>query len=438
VTVDGAGNILLVWEQGPTDWRKDYYAESVWAKRFVPGSGWGPSEKLWDLGHLGSLYPLNLRVATLPSGDAIVAWSVRDKTGAVWVDAFDPASGWSPPLRLAEAAYCRYLGTLVIPQSPVVAANGADGGFVAFTRDGCCARPTSPATCALGASTYETYASRWSLKDGFSSPLLVLQGPLTRGDALITADAAGNAFVARVRYPDLHEQWNVLSFARFEAKRGWLPPDDLPVPNLAGVWALAADPAGNAQVLWSRTESTSVNSTSYRLWAASFRPGFGWGSSQRIGSSSLSIVGDPTVSWDQNGGAAAVWAQLSPSGIWASRLDSSGAWGEPQALQTDASARCPALTSDGTGGFLAAWRQDDTKASSIWAARFSPQQGRRQPVLVHAIFAAAAWSVGCPMLAATPDGHSLLFWQQSSIARLPGVRPATGDRAVYMSRFESE
>ena len=423
VTADGEGNILLVWEQGPTDWRNDYYAESVWAKRFVPGSGWGPSEKLWDLGHLGPLNPLNPRVAVLPSGDAIVAWSVRDKTGAVWVDAFDPASGWSPPLRLAETEY-RVPGFAIVPKPPMVAAGG-DGAFVVFNKDGC-TRPTPP-TCAV--YTYAVHASRWSLKDGFSSPQLVLQAVGERA----AADTEGGAFVVgRVPY-----RGEGLAVARFEAKRGWLPADVLSVTGLAEVWGQAIDSTGSDRIFSSVYEELSVSSSSYSLWDTSFRPGSSWEPPQRIGSSSLRIVGDPTVSWDQNGGAAAVWAQLSPSGIWASRLDSSGPWGEPQALETDASARCPAVASDGSGGFLVAWRQDDTKVSSIWSTGFS-QQGWSRPVLVHTVFAAAAWSVGCPMLAATPDGHSLMFWQQTSTAWPPGLRPATGDRAVYMSRFESE
>jgi len=247
------------------------------------------------------------------------------------------------------------------------------------------------------------------------------------------ADTEGGAFVVgRVPY-----RGEGLAVARFEAKRGWLPADVLSVTGLAEVWGQAIDSTGSDRIFSSVYEELSVSSSSYSLWDTSFRPGSSWEPPQRIGSSSLRIVGDPTVSWDQNGGAAAVWAQLSPSGIWASRLDSSGPWGEPQALETDASARCPAVASDGSGGFLVAWRQDDTKVSSIWSTGFS-QQGWSRPVLVHTVFAAAAWSVGCPMLAATPDGHSLMFWQQTSTAWPPGLRPATGDRAVYMSRFESE
>lgn len=435
LAVDGGGNMLLVWEYGPNDSRT-YFGQSVWAKRFVPGSGWGSSETLWDLGHLGPLGSLDPRVAVSPSGGAIVAWSVRDVTGAVWVDVFDPSSGWSAPLRLVEAAYCG--NRLVIPQTPVVAADGAEGGFVVFTKDGCCTQPTSPTTCAAGATAYETYASRWSLKDGFSPPQSVLPHPQARGGALVAADAAGNAFVARVLYPEIHNQSSaaVLAVARFDAKRGWLPPDDLPVPDLAGLWALATDRAGNAHVLWTRYDSVSQSSASYTLWAASLGPSIGWASPQRIGSSHLSIVGDVTAAWDQNGGAAAVWAQLSPAGIWASRLDSSGMWETPQALQDDASARCPAVVADGSGGLVAAWQQTDAEASSMWAARFSQPQGWDRPVLVARALVASAWSLGCPMLAATPDGDSLLFWQQISTAWPPGLRPATGDRAVYMSRLE--
>jgi hypothetical protein len=430
VAVDGAGNVLLVWEWGPDD--RAYSGQRIWAKRFVKGTGWAPSEMLWDIGQLARLGTLDPRIAVSGSGAAIVAWSLDGDS--VWVDLFDPSSGWRGPARLAEREYLGNQDPL-FPKAARVAAGGADRGVVVFTKDNRCIQPTGPNTCAECASAYETYASRWSLTNGVSSPELALQStcPLARADALVASNAAGNAFVTRTLDSGI-------PLARLDERGGWLPEDVLSDANVFVVWALAVDQAGDAHVLWSRTESTSISSVTYSLWAASFRPRIGWESPRRIGSPELSIVGDVTTASNPHGGAAAVWAQLSPPGVWVSRLESSGAWTTPESLQGDASAECPAVVSDGSGGFVVAWRQAryDPAVSSIWASRFSSAQGWGKPVLVDTTLVGSTWSLGCPILAATNDGHPLLFWQRSSTAYPPGLRPSTGDRAVYMSRLEGE
>jgi hypothetical protein len=413
VATDDVGTILLGWEEG-YNVRNSYSGQSVWAKRFVPESGWGPSQMLYDRGR-GQRGGLSLQVAVSSSGGAVAAWSVDYE--ALWVDMFDPTSGWSTPVRLAEVEYWSGLYP-VFPRFPVVAAGGADAGFVAFNRTGCTRRGTEN-TCAV--TTYATYASRWSLKDGLSSPEVVLQAPLAHPEpALLAADGAGNAFLAEVEYPSL-SFGAVIAVARFDATQGWLSPVVFPAPNQHGVFAeaLVTEPTGNALVLWSFGEGT--------LWAASFHPSIGWVPPHRVDSSNSTVRPNyATAAWDRNGGAAVVWLQRAPSSLWASRLDSFGAWGTPQALQTDTSAYCPAVAAHGSQGFVAAWSQID----AIWAARFTPRQGWGKPVLV-----AAAGSVGCPMLAATPDGHSLLFWEQS----LEPPSPA-GDKGkqVYMSRLDSQ
>jgi hypothetical protein len=387
---------------------------------------------LWDIGQLAREGTLDPRIATSGSGAAIVAWSFYGDS--VWVDLFDPSSGWRTPFRLAEREYLGDQDPL-FPKAAMVAADGADGGVVVFTKDGRCLQPTGPNTCAECASAYETYASRWSLTYGVSSPELALQCtcPLARADALVASNAAGKTFVTRTLDSEI-------PLARLDERRGWLPEDVLSDRNVFAVWALAVDQAGDAHVLWSRTESNSIPADTYSLWAASFRPQIGWESPQRIGSPELSIVGNVTTAWDPQGGAAAVWAQFSPPGVWVSRLESSGAWTTPQALQGDASAECPAVVSDGSGGFAVAWQQAqyDRAVSSIWASRFSPTQGWAKPILVTTTLVGSTWSLGCPILAATNDGHPLLFWQRTSTAYPPGLRPSTGDRAVYMSRLESE
>lgn len=429
VAADGGGNVFLVWEWGSDD--RAYSGRRIWAKRFVKGIGWAPSEMLWDIGQLAREGTLDPRIAVSGSGAAIVAWSFYGDS--VWVDLFDPSSGWKGPVRLAEREYLRNQNPL-FPKAAMLAADG-DGGVVVFTKDGRCVQPTGPNTCAECASAYETYASRWTLTDGLSSPELALRStcPLALADSLVASNAAGDAFVTRTLDSEIR-------LARLDERRGWLPEDVLSDRHVFAVWALAVDQAGAAQVLWSRTESTSISSVSYSLWAASFRPQIGWESPQRIGSPGLSIVGNVTTARDPQGGAAAVWAQLSPPGVWVSRLESSGAWTTPQALQGDASAECPAVVSNGSGGFVVAWQQAqyDPAVSSIWASRFSPTQGWAKPILVDTTVVGSTWFLGCPLLAATTDGHPLLFWQRTSTAYPPGLRPSTGDRAVYMSRLDGE
>ena len=86
VAVDPSGNVVVVWNQS------DAARSHVWAKRYVPNSGWGTATQI-DTDAVSAVSP---QVAVDASGNAVAVWSQLDATPRVSISAsrFVPGSGW--------------------------------------------------------------------------------------------------------------------------------------------------------------------------------------------------------------------------------------------------------------------------------------------------------------------------------------------------------
>jgi len=87
VTADPDGNVIAVWDESSNGVR------SIWANRYVVGSGWGTATLLENN---DVNYALDQRVATDPAGNAIVVWyQGSNSIFNIWASQFSPDNGWS-------------------------------------------------------------------------------------------------------------------------------------------------------------------------------------------------------------------------------------------------------------------------------------------------------------------------------------------------------
>lgn len=91
VAMDASGNALAVWTQS------DGMRYSIWANRYVAGTGWSGAVRLEAASELGTRTP---RVAVNASGNAVVAWQDRPDQVDIRACLYSSATGWGTPVAL--------------------------------------------------------------------------------------------------------------------------------------------------------------------------------------------------------------------------------------------------------------------------------------------------------------------------------------------------
>ncbi len=181
-----------------------------------------------------------------------------------------------------------------------------------------------------------------------------------------------------------------------------------------GAPAIAADPDGNAVVVWDQTDGTR-----YDLWSNRHAPDEGWSTPQRIERDDAGDTFRPQVAMDPNGNAVAVWQQFDGTrdNIWANRFTPRRGWGGAERIEANnnaGGARNPQVALDSSGNAIAVWQQSDGMRDNIWANRFTPRRGWGGAKRIEVDNAGKAVA---PHIAADPDGNAMAVWQQSDGTR---------------------
>jgi hypothetical protein len=93
IAMDGAGNAMVVWGWASAD---PPYAFSVWANRYKAGTGWGSAGPIDDL-NTSNPNP-NPHVAFDGAGNAIAVWHRPDGAwNSIWASRYVVGSGWGAP-----------------------------------------------------------------------------------------------------------------------------------------------------------------------------------------------------------------------------------------------------------------------------------------------------------------------------------------------------
>jgi hypothetical protein len=217
VTVDDAGHALAVWRQS------DGTAESVWAARLRVGVGWSAPLVLEPEAGATTVPAL----ASVPTGEALVAWVQPDAGGTARVRAsrFAPDTGWTAADQLPEAA------TL----APVAVALSLDGSAVLVFRG-----PVGAASSVSAFAARSVPGAGWSAAVEQGAALSSTEEPS------VAMDSWGRALVAWTGPGSASPQ--AIQVRRFSPGGGWVR---LALETgTSGQPAVAADGQGNFQLLW--------------------------------------------------------------------------------------------------------------------------------------------------------------------------------------------
>lgn len=135
--------------------------------------------------------------------------------------------------------------------------------------------------------------------------------------------------------------------------------------------AVAMDSQGNGIAAWGKHDGTRMN-----IWASYYNADSqSWGVAVLIENDDTFDAGKPSVMFDINGEALAMWTVY--NSLWVRRYDAeTSSWGTPEAIDNDDSGQVTSydIGIDGQGNIMAVWSQYNGSIPyrhNIWAKRYS-------------------------------------------------------------------
>lgn len=350
---DASGTAIAIWVQGGR----------LYARRFVPGVGWGGPETVSAADATG------VSLAMDGSGNATAVWRRIGGGDGIYASRYVSGAGWSAPVEL--------VGVAGSPLQPQVAMNASGNAVAVWVAD--------------DGTADSIYASFYTAGVGWSAPQAIESSGLVSFLPRVGIDSGGNAVAVWMEFDGVAMASNVLA-NRYVAGTGW--GTEQLIEGGTGTAAeadLAVDPAGNAFAVWRQFDG-AVHS----IYANRYVAGTGWGTEIPIESSSLSAQG-PDVGADASGNAIAVWLESDPMGpvnnVWANRYVAGTGWGTETSIESNMpSALYPRVAVNGAGDALATWSLD----TDYYANRYTVGSGWGTSEQV------AALSTGFPPFPAIP------------------------------------
>lgn len=386
VAFDANGNALAVWSQPSTLGGKF----KVWARRYVPGTGWGAIAEIQTTSNLPDYRAP--QVAFDPSGNAIVvfagfhpegsgtlaarytaanaSWGVATPIGIggfapqIAIDTNGNAlvvwnQGATFPFDIAARHYAAITNTWEAAQLIESLAGSANAPQIAFDANG----NAIAVWTQFDGTTDSIYSNRYSA-GSWGAAVLLETGSGGAVNPQIAVDAAGNAMAVWRQMDGI--QNNV--YASRYASGSWGTPALVETSaNAADQPSVAMDANGNAIVVWSEVDPGDVTS----IWSRRYVAGVG-GTAVRIDdASSYTSGGSPQISMDATGNGMAVWTQASFT--WANRYVAGTGWAGATLIDSTAaggSSSSPQVAVDGNGNASAVWPHTGVSGSNMWANVF--------------------------------------------------------------------
>ncbi len=238
VAVDGSGNAVAVWRQ------YDGTRYSVWANRYVAGTGWGTAQ-LIETDNAGDAW--GPQVAVDGSGNAVAVWYQWDGTRYnIWSNYYVAGTGWGT----AQLIETDNAGGAWNPQ---VAVDGS-GNAVAvwYQSDG---------------SRNNIWSDRYVSGTGWGTAQLIeTDNAGSAGSPQVALDASGNAVAVWHQSDGTH--YNLWS-NRYVSGTGWGTAQLIETDNAGGASTpqVAVDGSGNAVAVWYQSDGSRNNIWSNRFLA---------------------------------------------------------------------------------------------------------------------------------------------------------------------------
>jgi hypothetical protein len=267
--MDAQGNAVAVWQQN----------NDIYASRFTPSSGWGTAQLI----ETNSGNASEPKVAMDPQGSAVAVWDQWDGDRFnVWSNRFTPAGGWGT----AELIETNDVGNGLDPEVAVDPQGNAVVVWIQWE------------------TTFDVWSNRFTPAGGWGTAERIEADGGRAEQPRVAVDALGNAVAAWWQSDGTRN--NVWS-NRFTPSGGWgaaqLIENNDDAPGAFNP-RIAADPQGNAVVVWEQWADTHAD-----VWSNHFTPVAGWSTAQLIENDDAGDAKDPDVAMDDQGNATAVWSQ---------------------------------------------------------------------------------------------------------------------------------
>jgi len=419
LAVAPSGTAIAVWIQDDNSGRP-----SVWANRFVPGTGWGTaalignSSSYWDdyFGPQGIYGP---QVAMDADENAFVVW--YDYWGNIWASRFVPDDGWEAETMINYGSDIGYVANSYDPQVAVQAGGNAFVVWIGSDADYTYSCYDAYYYYQWYDSCYVVWANRYVAGQGWQGAERVeSQSGAHAWSADVAVDANGNAQVVWTQYTDETWDYSKVFANRYASGTGWGTETAISGLGLYDARPeVAMDGNGTAIAVWSQLDSTSC----WSLWANRDPAGTGWGTAEAIESLPYSSLG-VQISMDSNGSAVVVWEQEDsiranryvPGSGWQgqTRLDGSTRIDRLPPGHGDYSvATSPSVAVDAAGNAVAVWvkRPDSGSVYSVWASRFTNGSGWGNAALVESNDTGSAFA---PDVGVDASGNAVAAWSQTN------------------------
>jgi hypothetical protein len=339
--IDDAGNVLIAWPQQDGSLIADF--NRIFAKRFAPGSGWGPLQLVAQA--TGNFSQLQL--ASHTDGSAmLVAYQSAPGSNAIMSSRFTPAAGWAAMQRVDTASSVVF--------RPQVAVLGNDAVIAVW------------AQFIQGAGN-DIFAARYEVASGWGQPVRVSVSNLGPADGpSLAATANGDAVVSWLQTAAGNVRYIASSYYR--TGQGWDTPQRVETgTGNSDASKVAFDNNGAAHAIWRQAVAGLLHAHTSRRDPATGA----WSTPLPVSSVTDSGVFEPTFIFDRRGNGLAAWYELSNANqytVRGNRFKPAQGWGSVELIGASGPPIAPftlSLAVDGSGTGYAVWTQQDSNRMRV-------------------------------------------------------------------------
>ncbi len=339
VVVDRGGNATVVWQQfDSTSW-------NVWANRYTQGSGWG-SPRLVETDSPG--HANRPALAIDDSGRVVVVWAYCNSactTSALMATRFVPGSGWETPSQISTGGY---------DSNPDVGVDASGNAIAVWDCGGGCG----------------IYGNRYVPGTGWGSEFGIATQCSGCGDShfdpRVDVHPNGNATVV---WKGAYQSGDTkrIEGRAYAPSTGFAGVVDIDTSTSydRGLPQVSVDAQGRAIAVWYQS-----NGTAYHIWANRYTAAAGWGTAAIIDSVTEGDAYNPSVGIDDGGNATVVFHTYANGryNVSTVRYDAASGWGNQSLLQADATGAVVAV--EPSGNATALFHGNDATRWNAWAVRF--------------------------------------------------------------------
>lgn len=410
VTLDSNGNAIAAWQQnGET-------SGSIMVSRYVHGRGWNQPELL----HSSAGAPGQVQIAYINDEQAVAVWGLSDARCCIglYSSVYTAGKGWEIPYRIDSLVdFSPNQLYSVSGQLPSISTDHAGTGHIVWIQN-------SMANNSAWTRTYTTENGWGSVENlgAFPSSMDRPNGAINkRGDAftVFTTTNLGTIFRAAI---SVYQRSNTESWA-FAGHAGSYPSIDFESRHPLVV----TDEAGNATIVWLRTEASGSKVYAGRVSKA------GVLEKERNITSASGEATQPKMAIDPAGNVTVTWSQNMDGkiNIYASRYTEPTGWQpadviatdikyedmtEPQIINgfgykvrsLDRSFTPPQVAADNEGNVLIVWLQKDEAKVNVYSRRYVPSLGW-ETARLHSNQSGDAYT---PQVAFGTSGEATIVWER--------------------------